>query len=204
MVSPNQPDLMAVDWSEIPAPVDDGLASHLEGAALPPLTLVATGGARVDLSAIASRVVVFAYPRTGVPGEVSPVADWDQIPGARGCTPQSCAFRELHVELQLAGADRVFGLSTQSPDYQREARDRLHLPFELLSDQDLALTRAISLPTMQVAGMTLIRRLAWIADGGRISNVFYPVFPPDRNAGDVLRWMLANPQRGRREPARSQ
>jgi peroxiredoxin len=119
------------------------------------------------------------------------------IPGARGCTPQSCAFRDLHAELTAAGASRVFGLSTQDTAYQREAAARLHLPFPLLSDAGFELTRGISLPTMTVAGMVLIRRLAMVVDDGRITHVLYPVFPPDRNAGDVLAWLRAN----RRGPA---
>jgi peroxiredoxin len=139
---------------------------------------------------------VFAYPRTGVPGEPSLTADWDTIPGARGCTPQSCAFRDLHAELVAAGASRVFGLSTQNTAYQREAAERLHLPFPLLSDAEFELTRSISLPTMTVAGMVLIRRLAMVIDDGRIMHVVYPVFPPDKNAGEVLAWLRANP-RGR-------
>ena len=136
--------------------------------------------------------MVFAYPRTGVPGQISLVDDWDMIPGARGCTPQTCAFRDLHKVMIAAGAARVFGLSTQDPAYQREAAERLHLPFPLLSDEKLALTKALRLPTMQVAGMTLIKRLALVIDDGRISKVFYPVFPPDRNAGDVLAWLEQN------------
>ena len=132
---------------------------------------------------------MFAYPRTGEPGKPSLVDDWDMIPGARGCTPQTCAFRDLHKVLIEAGAARVFGLSTQDTAYQREAVERLHLPFPLLSDEKLALTRALRLPTMQVAGMTLIKRLALVIDDGSIAKVFYPVFPPDRNAGDVLAWL---------------
>jgi peroxiredoxin (alkyl hydroperoxide reductase subunit C) len=196
MVSPTQPSLLDVDWSKIPAPVDDGAARHLSGLPLPDLALAATDGTAVTLSKLAGRTVVFAYPRTGVPGEPSPVPEWDKIPGARGCTPQSCAFRDLHAELAAAGASRVFGLSTQDTAYQSEAAARLHLPFPLLSDAGLELTRSISLPTMTVAGMVLIRRLAMVIDDGRITHVLYPVFPPDRNAGDVLAWLRANP-RGR-------
>jgi peroxiredoxin len=196
MVSTNQPNLMIVDWSQIPAPKDDGAAAHLTGMMLPNVALVATSGATVTLAKLPGRTVVFAYPRTGVPEEPSLVADWDQIPGARGCTPQSCAFRDLHRDLQAAGAAAVFGLSTQDTAYQREARDRLHLPFELLSDEALAFSGAAGLPTMQVAGRTLIRRLASVIDDGRVAKVFYPVFPPDRNANDVLVWLCDNPVRG--------
>lgn len=195
-MSTNQPNLMIVDWSHIPAPKDDGAAAHLTGMMLPDVALVATSGATVTLAKLLGRTVVFAYPRTGVPGEPSLVADWDQIPGARGCTPQSCAFRDLYRDLQAAGAARVFGLSTQDTAYQREARDRLHLPFELLSDQAQAFSGAARLPMMQVAGKTLISRLALVIDDGRIAKVFYPVFPPDRNADDVLMWLCDNPVRG--------
>jgi peroxiredoxin len=192
MASPNQPNLGEVDWSKIPAPEDDGAARHLTGMAVPDVALAATDGTQVSLAKLPGRVVVFAYPRTGVPGQVSPVPDWDMIPGARGCTPQACAYRDLHKELTAAGAARVLGLSTQDTAYQREAAERLHLPFPLLSDQKLALASALRLPLMQVGGMTLIKRLAMIVDDGRIAKVFYPVFPPDRNAGDVLAWLQQN------------
>jgi peroxiredoxin (alkyl hydroperoxide reductase subunit C) len=192
MVSSTQPNLLGVDWSKIPAPQDDGGARHLEGLPVPDIPVAATDGSTVWLARIPGRVVVFAYPRTGVPGQVSLVPDWDMIPGARGCTPQTCAFRDLHGELSAAGAARVFGLSTQDAAYQREAAGRLHLPFPLLSDEKLALTKALRLPTMEVAGMTLIKRLAMVIDDARIGKVFYPVFPPDRNAGDVLAWLEQN------------
>ena len=146
----------------------------------------------MSLAKLPGRVVVFAYPRTGGQGQLSLVDDWDMIPGARGCTPQTCAFRDLHKVMIAAGAARVFGLSTQDTAYQREAAERLHLPFPLLSDEKLALTKALRLPTMEVAGLTLIKRLAMVIDDGRISKVFYPVFPPDRNAGDVLAWLEQN------------
>jgi len=139
------------------------------------------------------RTVLFAYPRTGEPGKLGLVEDWDLIPGARGCTPQTCAFRDLFAELKAAGARQVFGLSTQSNAYQAEMAARLHLPFPVLSDEKLRLTRALSLPTMEVAGLTLIKRMALIIDNGRIGHVFYPVFPPDRNAGEVLAWLRAHP-----------
>jgi peroxiredoxin (alkyl hydroperoxide reductase subunit C) len=178
--------LTSVDWSTIPAPADDGAARHLAGLAMPDITLPATDGTRVSLAGRKGRIVVFAYPRTGVPGEASLVADWDQIPGARGCTPQTCAFRDLAADLKAAGAAAIYGLSTQDTAYQREAVERMHLPFPLLSDEKLALARALNLPTMSVAGQTLIKRLALVIADGRIETVFYPVFPPDRNAGDVL------------------
>jgi peroxiredoxin len=192
MVSGNQPNLLQVDWSKIPAPQDDGAARHLAGMGMPDIPLAATDATVVSLAKVPGRVVVFAYPRTGIPGQPSLVDDWDMIPGARGCTPQTCAFRDLHKVLVSAGSNRVFGLSTQDPEYQREAADRLHLPFPLLSDEKLALVNAIQLPTMQVAGATLIKRLALVIDAGKVSKVFYPVFPPDRNASDVLAWLEQN------------
>ena len=194
MPTTDNPNLLAVDWSKIPAPVDDGAARHLENGKLPDIILPATDGRQVSLARLGGRVVVFAYPRTGEPGKAPLADDWDMIPGARGCTPQSCAFRDLHKELLAAGAARVFGLSTQDTAYQQEAAERLHLPFPLLSDAGLTLTRALRLPTMQVAGLTLLKRLAMVIDDARIAKVFYPVFPPDRNAADVHAWLLEHRQ----------
>ena len=191
----NQKNLLEVDWSQIPAPTDDGATAHLTGLTVPPVNLRATDDTVVTLSALKGRTVVFAYPRTGVPGQVSLVDDWDMIPGARGCTPQTCSFRDLFADLKAAGAAHVFGLSTQSNEYQTEMASRLHLPFPVLSDEKLELTRALNLPTMEVAGLTLIKRLALIVDDARIRHVFYPVFPPDRNAGDVLEWLKDNPRK---------
>ena len=193
MPTANQPNLLDVDWSKIPAPQDDGGARHLQGMQVPDVALPATDGTHVTLAKAAGRAIVFAYPRTGEPGKISLVDDWDMIPGARGCTPQTCSFRDLYAELKADGANHVFGLSTQDNFYQTEMASRLHLPFPVLSDEKLLLTRALKLPTMEVAGLTLIKRLALIVDGGRITHVFYPVFPPDRNAGDVLAWLKANP-----------
>ena len=189
----NQPNLMGVDWSKIPAPVDDGAAKHLVGMTLPPVVLAATDGAPVMLSHLEGRVVLFAYPRTGEPGKISLVDDWDMIPGARGCTPQTCAFRDLFKDLKAAGAQHVFGISTQDTAYQREMAERLHVPFQILSDDKLEFTRALRLPSMEVAGLTLIKRLALVIDDAKITHVFYPVFPPDSNAGDVLAWLQSNP-----------
>ncbi|WP_441242304.1 peroxiredoxin [Tardiphaga sp. 768_D3_N2_1] len=188
-----QGNLLEVDWSKIPAPEDDGAANHLAGMIIPPVSLRATNDTAMTLSELAGRTVVFGYPRTGEPGKIGLVDDWDMIPGARGCTPQTCSFRDLFAELRAAGAKHVFGLSTQSNDYQTEMAARLHLPFPVLSDEQLELTDALSLPTMEVADLTLIKRLAMIIDDGKITHVFYPVFPPDRNAGDVLEWLKANP-----------
>jgi len=188
----NQNQLHDVDWSRIPAPTDDGGAAHLPGTRVPPMALPATVGPDVDLSMLAGRAVVFAYPRTGEPGKIGLVDDWDMIPGARGCTPQACAFRDLHADLRTAGADHVFGLSTQETTYQQEMASRLHLPFPVLSDAALRLTRALRLPTMQVAGLTLVKRLTLVIDDGVVTRTFYPVFPPDRNAGEVLAWLQEN------------
>src|ERR1700729_1292251 len=145
----NQKNLLEVDWSKIPAPIDDGPAAHLAALPTPPLSLMATDDTAVTLSALPGRSVVFAYPRTGEPGKISLVDDWDMIPGARGCTPQTCAFRDLFAELKAAGAQHVFGLSTQSNANQTEMASRLHLPFPVLSDEKLKLTRALELPTME-------------------------------------------------------
>ena len=188
----NQKNLLEVDWSRIPAPADDGAADHLVGQTIPPIALMATDDTSVMLSALSGRSVVFAYPRTGEPGKISLVDDWDMIPGARGCTPQTCAFRDLFSELKAAGAQHVFGLSTQSNAYQTEMASRLHLPFPVLSDEKLELARTLSLPIMEVADLVLIKRLALIIDDARITHVFYPVFPPERNAGDVLEWLKEN------------
>jgi peroxiredoxin (alkyl hydroperoxide reductase subunit C) len=179
-----------VDWSRLSPPADDGAAKHLSGSTVPDISHSATDGTFVSLARLAKRTVVYAYPLTGRPGTPLP-DDWDDIPGARGCTPQSCAFRDHYAELLAAGADRVYGLSTQDTEYQREAAERLHLPFPLLSDAALRLTTAMQLPAMLVGGATLLKRMALIIDDGVIKHVFYPVFPPDRNAGKVLEWLRA-------------
>jgi peroxiredoxin len=172
---------------DLPLPEDDGACDHLPGMRLPSVQLQATDGRMVDLATLTGRTVVYAYPRTGRPDQPLPDG-WDAIPGARGCTPQSCAFRDHYADLQALGAD-VVGLSTQDTAYQREAAQRLHLPFPLLSDADLTLTHALRLPTFEVDGMTLTRRLTMIVHDGTIEHVFYPVFPPDRNAGEVIGWL---------------
>jgi peroxiredoxin len=173
---------------DLPRPADDGACDHLPGAALPALELAATDGRSVDLASLGDRTVVYAYPRTGRPGEPSLVDDWDLIPGARGCTPETCGFRDHHAELAAAGA-RVFGLSTQDTPYQWELAERLDLPFAILSDRDLALTTALRLPTFEVAGQTLLKRHTMVLADGVVEHVFYPVFPPDRHAAEVLAWL---------------
>jgi peroxiredoxin len=175
---------------DLPAPPDDGGADHLAGASLPGLALPATDGrlVRLDEPGAAPRTVVYAYPRTGRPGERPLVPDWDLIPGARGCTPEACAFRDHHAELAALGAE-VYGLATQATPYQREAVERLHLPFALLSDAELGLTRALRLPTFEVGGQTLLKRLTLVVRDGRVEHVFYPVFPPDAHAREVAGWL---------------
>jgi peroxiredoxin len=176
---------------DLPVPQDDGAARHLAGQRLPDLALPATDGSTVNLARLKGRTVVYAYPRTGRPGQALPTG-WDAIPGARGCTPQSCGFRDHFAELKGLGVAHLFGLSTQDTDYQREAADRLHLPFAILSDEKLALMRALQLPTFAVDGMTLMRRLALVADDGVIAKVFYPVFPPDASAAEVIAWLRSS------------
>ncbi len=173
---------------DLPVPHDDGAASHLTGFRLPDIALVATDGAPVNLSKLKGRTVVYVYPRTGRPGQALPTG-WNAIPGARGCTPQSCGFRDHFSELKQLGVNALYGLSTQATAYQREAADRLHLPFAILSDAELKLARSMRLPTFSVDGMTLIKRMAWVIDDGVVTHVFYPVFPPDRSAGEVIDWL---------------
>ena len=177
--------------SDLPVPQDDGAAAHLPGLDVPPVTLRSTGGNDVGLSVLPGRTVLYAYPMTGQPDGTLPSDDWDTIPGARGCTPEACAFRDHHGELKELGAE-VFGLSTQSTDYQREVVERLHLPFEILSDADYVLTEALRLPTFEAAGMRLLKRHTMVLRDARIEHVFYPVFPPDGHAEEVLTWLRGN------------
>src|SRR5664280_1216340 len=175
----------------ITVPQDYGAAKHLAGMKLPDLALPATSGPAVNLAKLAGRTVVYIYPRTGVPG-VDTLPGWDQIPGARGCTPQSCSFRDHFGELKRLGVAQLYGLSTQDTAYQQEAATRLHLPFTILSDEKLALTKALRLPTFTTAGMTLLKRMALVIDDGKITKAFYPVFPPDKNAEEVIAWLQAS------------
>src|SRR5471030_3140951 len=174
----------------IPVPQDDGADKHLAGMKLPDLALPATSGAAVNLAKLTGRTVVYIYPRTGVPG-VDTLPGWDQIPGARGCTPQSCSFRDHFGELKRLGVAQLYGLSAQDTAYQKEAATRLHLPFAILSDEKRGLTKALKLPTFTAAGMTLLKRMALVIDDGVIGKVFYPVFPPDQNAAQVIAWLQA-------------
>jgi peroxiredoxin len=173
---------------DIPAPRDDGAARHLAGMKFSDIALPATSGPDVNLSKLNGRTVLYVYPRTGVPGVDLPPG-WNEIPGARGCTPQSCGFRDHFAELRGLGVNQLYGLSTQDSGYQREAAERLHLPFAILSDAGLRLTRAMGLPTFTTSDMTLLKRMALIIDDGVIAKVFYPVFPPDKNAEEVAAWL---------------
>jgi len=170
-------------------PEDDGAADHLPGKRMPSLVLRSTAGNVVDLSALAGMTVAYCFPMMGRSDSAMPQG-WDEIPGARGCTPQSCAFRDHHAELRSLGA-RIFGISAQDSAFQKKIAERLHLPFELLSDEDLILAKALSLPTFEVAGLRLLRRLTLIVADGQIQKVFYPVFPPDKNAEEVVQWLSA-------------
>jgi peroxiredoxin len=183
---------MGADFSrlpaDLPAPENDGAADHLTGMTVPSLRLPSTLGKSVDLAEPAADLLVaYVYPRTGRPGQPLPTG-WDDIPGARGCTPQSCAYRESLGQFAALGAT-VIGVSAQSPEEQREFADREHIPFPLLSDGYLRLADELRLPTFAVEGMTLYKRLTLIAEAGRIAKVFYPVFPPDRNAAEVIAWL---------------
>ncbi len=176
---------------DLPVPVDDGAARHLPHAMVPPIALPSTGGRNVVLAAESQEkhIVVYAYPRTGEPDK-DLLPGWDAIPGARGCTPQSCGFRDVYAEFARLGT-AVYGLSTQTTGYQREMTERLHLPFEVLSDAGLRFQRALKLPTFEAAGMTLLKRLTLVLFRGEVEHVFYPVFPPDQSAQKVLDWLRA-------------
>ncbi len=180
--------LLSPDWDSLPIPQDDGAADHLCGLPMASLSLTSTDGGSVDLSRLTGLSAIYAYPMTGRPDRSLPDG-WDLIPGARGCTPQSCAFRDHAGELRARGIAHLFGLSTQPTVDQAEAAARLHLPFPLLSDEKLTLARALRLPTFDVHGTTLLKRLTLIVRDGRIIKVFYPVFPPDRSAADVVAWL---------------
>jgi len=175
----------------LPVPKDDGGARHLKGMALPDLELPSTANRRVNLSKIsAPRIVLYAYPMTGRPDRKLPQG-WDEIPGARGCTPETCGFRDHHKDLAKLHAE-VFGVSTQDTAYQQEMVKRLEVPFEVLSDEHFALAKALQLPTFTVEGMTLMKRLTLIVRNNTIEHVFYPVFPPDKHAEEVIAWLKSH------------
>lgn len=166
------------------------MAAHLEGMPLPKVLLQSTGGKPINFSEIKHRLVVYVYPLTGRPDVALPDG-WDEVPGARGCTPQACDFSNHYQELQALNTT-VFGLSSQSTDYQLELKSRLHLPFDLLSDGDFLLKSALKLPIFKVNGLQLYKRLTLIAEQGAIQKVFYPVFPPNQNATQVIDWLKSH------------
>jgi peroxiredoxin len=172
---------------DLPVPIDDGACTHLQGSTTPPVRLRSSSGRLVDLAELRATVVIYVYPRIGAPDRPPPEG-WDAIPGARGCTPQSCRFRDLATEFKSLGT-QLFGLSTQPSTYQHDAAQRLQLPFELLSDDQLELTHAWALPTFTVDGDVLLKRLTLVIRDRAVVKVFYPVFPPTLNADEVLRWL---------------
>lgn len=183
----------------LPVPTDDGACDHLKqpGFVLPAgVALPATDGRSVDVAALPGLHVVYFYPMTGRPGTDLP-GGWNDIPGARGCTPEACAFRDHHAELRALGVREVFGVSTQTTDYQEEAVERLHLPFAMLSDASLQLARALRLPTFEADGATLVKRVTLVVRDGRVEHCWYPVFPTDLHAGEVAKWLASAGQRQR-------
>src|SRR5262245_19289738 len=192
---PQRSDLYSLP-GDLPVPTDDGACDHLAGMILPSIRLSSTDDQQIDVAEMRGRTVVYVYPRTGRP-DLPASAAWDAIPGARGCTPQSCGFRDHYAQLRSLGVSGVVGLSTQATDYQREVVERLHLPFPLLSDSDLVFTRTLRLPTFEFEpygeeSSTLLKRMVFVIRDGRIEKVFYPVFPPDRNAEEVTEWLKAH------------
>ncbi len=188
---------MSSDYSQLPAdlpvPEDDGAAAHLPGSTVPELVLPSTQGGSLDLAqSAAGLLVAYVYPRTGVPGQPLPDG-WDDIPGARGCTPQSCSYRDAVADFAALDTE-IIGISAQSAAEQSEFAEREHIPFPLLSDPDLRLTKSLHLPTFEAGGMTLYKRLTFVAEAGEITKVFYPVFPPDRSASEVLTWLRERPE----------
>jgi peroxiredoxin len=179
----------------LPVPEDDGAAAHLPGTEMPDVSLTATDGTKIDLQELPARTVIYVYPLTGRPDKDVIPEGWEEVPGARGCTPESRGFRDHFDELRANGVERVYGLSTQSIEYQREARDRLHLPFEMLSDAGRELTTRLGLPTFAIGGEEYLKRLTLVISDGRIEHVFYPIFPPDEHANEVLEWVADNPSR---------
>ena len=187
----NQKSLTSVDWTRVPAPESDDRADHLPGMRLPSVGLQSTNGDQVDVSVLTGRTILYAYPMTGRPD--TPLPDgWDATPGARGCTPQSCSFRDEATALRELGVEQIFGVSVQDSAYQIEAAERLHLPFPLLSDESLAFAKALKLPLLKAHDMTLLARLSLIIDDGQITDCIYPVFPPDQSAQQVIDWLKAN------------
>ncbi len=177
--------------TDLPIPQDDGSTNHLRGMRLPQVSLRATNGKTIHLGNIKGKLVIYCYPMTGQPNVALP-DDWDQIPGARGCTPQSCSYREHYQELQALGAE-VVGLSVQSTEYQKEMADRLHLPFPVVSDANYQFQKALNMPTFEAAGMTLLKRITLIANNGVIEAVHYPIFPSDSDPARVMDYLRTHP-----------
>jgi len=173
----------------LPVPDNDGAADHLRGAALPDITLASTAGGQVALNALPpGRTIIYVYPLTGRPGFDLPMG-WDAIPGARGCTTEACDFRDHHQDLLDAGASAVYGLSSQDTEHQRELVERLHLPFAMLADPKLETAQALQLPTFSAGGQTLFRRLTLVLQADVVEHAFYPIFPPNQHAREVLTWL---------------
>lgn len=187
-----EPQSSPTPWDDIPEPEDDGGADHLPGESIPSVKLTATNGESVDLSTLPGRVVVYCFPKMGRTAEEPDPDGWEQIPGAYGCTEESCSFRDHYTELTDLGVTDVFGLSLQSSNHQREARSRVEPPYEFLSDADHEFTDELGLPTFEVEGETFNKRLTFVIEDGRIEHVFYPVFPPGEHAEEVIHWLESN------------
>ena len=184
----NQSNLLKPDWSKIPAPQLDTSLEHLDNFIIPEIKLSSTSGDEIDLSKLIGLTIIYVYPMTGQPNVALPEG-WDEIPGARGCTPQSCSFRDNFSELKKLNIKNIFGLSSQTTKYQKEMSERLHLPYPILSDENLVFANALKLPTFKVDNMSLIKRITLIINNNKIIKYFYPVFPPDQNVNDVIFWL---------------
>jgi peroxiredoxin len=184
----NQSNLLKPDWSKIPAPELDVSLEHLNNFIIQEIKLLSTSGDEIDLSKLNGLSIIYVYPMTGQPNIALPKG-WDEIPGARGCTPQSCSFRDNFSELKKLNIENIFGLSSQTTKYQKEMSERLHLPYPILSDEKLLFANALKLPTFKVDNMNLIKRITLITNNNKIIKYFYPVFPPDQNVNDVIFWL---------------
>jgi len=176
--------------NKLAIPIDDGKCDHLFNMTLPQLSLLSTSNNTIDLSKLEGLTVFYFYPRMGRPDIETP-AGWGDIPGASGCTPQTCSFKDQHEDFSRLEVD-VYGVSTQASSYQKEAVDRLSLPFDILSDEDLNLTEMLNLPTFEVEGVILTKRVTLICQDSKIIKVFYPVYPPKENAQEVIVYIKNN------------